>query len=183
MKNLFTLNINLPPKTHIKIIEWNNSFFFLFYTDFYYYTFQQTKTLVTPFFDEQFNNLALTTHTPAIFQVFFKKILEDLFYSWNFFFVAKFRFKGKGYRIFRRSENRFIKFFFGHSHMRYIKFKFVHLLKPHKYKFVIYSNSMRILKKAILLVNKVHPKNLFTKRRIAYARQILRKRKGKGALI
>lgn len=67
--------------------------------------------------------------------------------------------------------------------MRYIKFRFVHLFKPHKYKFVILTNSPRILKKAILLVNKVRPKNLFTKRGIAYTRQILIKRKGKGALI
>jgi hypothetical protein len=67
--------------------------------------------------------------------------------------------------------------------MRFIKFKFVHLLKPHKYKFVVYANSSTIIKKVILLVNKVRPKNVFTKRGIAYTRQILRKRKGKGALI
>lgn len=183
MNDLFTLNINIPTKIHFKILQKNTDYSFLFYTDFYYYTIHQTNLKIQPFFNDEFHILIITAEEPILFKCFFQKLLGALFYSWNEYFVAKFRFKGKGYRIFRRSETRFIKFFFGHSHMRYIKFQYVHLLKPHKYKFVIYSNSLTTLKKNILLVNRVRPKNLFTKRGLAYTRQILRKRKGKGALI
>jgi hypothetical protein len=175
--------IVIPPKIHVKILNLKNTVTCLFYNDFFYYylAIVDPKTIV--FVNEELHILDISLPNPIIRVSNYWRELNTLLYGLNFLFVAKFRFKGKGYRIFRKSESKFIKFFFGHSHMRFVKFNYVLLLKPHKYKFIVFSNSYKTIKHNINLVNTVKTKNIFTKRGLGYTRQILFKRKGKGALI
>ena len=109
-------------------------------------------------------------------------IIKRLCFSFNFYFFAKFKLKGKGFRIFRGSDDKFIEYHLGHSHICLIHFRGVILYKLSKYKFFVFSNSLVKTKKTIKLVHSVKPKNFYTKRGIGYTKQIIIKRKGKGAL-
>ena len=179
----YKMSIILPPRNHLIIVKKNNNILCIIYNEFFYYKLGIDSFLYSMYYNKFINSLTFFSKENAQFNDIFKKNLETLLFSLNFYFIAKFKFKGKGYRIFRRKDNKFIKFFFGHSHMRFIKFRFAHLLKPHKYKFLIFSNSISKIKKTIILVNSVKPLNLYTKRGIGFTRQIIYKRKGKGALI
>lgn len=81
--------------------------------------------------------------------------------------------------MFRREKNRFMRYFFGHSHYKMIKFNKSVLLKLNKQKFIVYNISLTTILKIIKSVKKVKPVNLFTKRGLKYTRQIISKRRGK----
>lgn len=182
MDRFINANLTLPPKLHTSIIKTKNSYICTFYSTYFMYKISFTCSEQLVQFNTQTNTLNIKSKKNSQFLKLFKQYLELLFYAWNFFFCAKFKLKGKGFRIFRKRENKFVKFFFGHSHYKIIKFRTCILLKPHKYKFIVFGNSKNKLNKIIKMVQKIRPIDFFTKRGLRYARQIIIKRKGKSLI-
>lgn len=97
--------------------------------------------------------------------------------SWETYFFQKIKFKGKGYRI--RKTQKLIKFFFWFSHINLVRVIGCRLHKIGKYKFVLLSSNYAVLTKAAINISRIRNINLFTKRGLRLARQVVFKRKGK----
>lgn len=103
------------------------------------------------------------------------KFLKNL-YSYNF---LKIKFKGKGYKIKILRKKKMIQFFFGVSHIKITFLKKIIIKKLSKYKFLLKSKSIQILKKIsnkIINVRKINP---YTLRGLRLSKMIIIKRKGK----
>jgi len=103
------------------------------------------------------------------------KFLKNL-YFYNF---LKIKFKGKGYKIKILRKRKMIQFFFGVSHIKITFLKKIIIKKLSKYKFLLKSKSIQILKKIsnkIINVRKINP---YTLRGLRLSKMVIIKRKGK----
>lgn len=113
----------------------------------------------------------------------------DLNYSFNrvnkylktfeIYFFIKIKFKGKGFKIKFNKKLKLIKFYFGRSHITFVKLKKIKLKKITKYKFLLKSLNLAKLKKNSSKITYIKPVNLYTLRGIRISRQFIKKRKGK----
>ena len=99
--------------------------------------------------------------------------------TFEIYFFIKIKFKGKGFKIKFTKKIKLIKFFFGRSHMTFVKLKKIKLKKITKYKFLLKSMNLAKLKKNASNITYIKPVNLYTLRGIRVSRQFIHKRKGK----
>lgn len=94
-------------------------------------------------------------------------------------FFKKIKFTGKGFKIRFRKRKKFLKFFFGHSHMKIIFIQKTKIKKLTKYKYILKFKNIQQLTKTCNLICNVRSMNIYTKRGIRQTRQFVFKRKGK----
>lgn len=99
--------------------------------------------------------------------------------TFELYFFIKIKFKGKGFKIKFNKKLKLIKFYFGRSHITFVKLKKIKLKKITKYKFLLKSLNLAKLKKNSSKITYIKPVNLYTLRGIRMSRQLIRKRKGK----
>lgn len=99
--------------------------------------------------------------------------------TFEIYFFIKIKFKGKGFKIKFNKKLKLIKFYFGRSHITFVKLKKIKLKKVTKYKFLLKSLNLAKLKKNSSKITYIKPVNLYTLRGIRISRQLIRKRKGK----
>lgn len=108
------------------------------------------------------------------------KINKNIFIFENVFF-DKIKFKGKGFRVRFKKNLKILKFTFGHSHINYV---FINEQKTKvkrlgKYKYVFKNKNKNKMNQFLQKIKNIKPINMYTKRGIRIARQIIYKRKGK----
>ena len=177
LKKMLT-KIFLPSNTGLTVIKKKDVNIFYIYNTFYFYKLAFKKLGYKDVLDKETNGICV--YAPAVNNYkFYLKLLSNFLFSWNFYFFKKIKFTGKGYRITFRKKKKTIIFYFGHSHDTTILFRSVFIKKPHKYKFVIFKNSIKKINKLANMIVKIKPMNFYTKRGIRNSRQIIFKRKGK----
>ena len=108
------------------------------------------------------------------------KINKNIF-IFNSIFFNKIKFKGKGFRVRFKKNQRILKFTFGHSHINYV---FINNSKTRvkrlgKYKYVLKSKNDLKMNLFLKKICNIKPINIYTKRGIRLGKQIIYKRKGK----
>lgn len=103
--------------------------------------------------------------------------LKKYLYSWEHWFFVKIKFKGKGYRI--RKKKKLLKFFFWFSHMNLIKVISSKIKKIGKERYILLSTDWNSIRKSAVLIRNVRKNDLFTKRGLRLARQIIIKKKSR----
>lgn len=177
------MHIYLPPKINIivfiknkknsetlNIVLQNNKKKFLFYV-------KKNESLLK--FDKNTNSIILEKNWLFNSNNKFTNFLLKFFKSWDYFFFAKIKFKGKGFRIRFFKKNKFVKFFFGRSHKTFMFYRKLVLKKISKYKFTIKSINYDQIKNASKLSINIKPMNMYTLRGLRDSKQIIYKRKGK----
>ena len=169
-------HLNFPPQFKIISLNLNNNNnkIFYCYDNKYFYRFSADNFYI----DKELNSVIIFNKKFKInfYSInFFKKFIKSL----NCYFYIKIKFKGKGYKIKYIKRKKKITFYFGRSHLTIIKYKKIILKKYLKYKFIIKSNNLEILKKNAKITTNVKPLNIFTLRGIRQSRSLIYKRKGK----
>ena len=139
---------------------------------------QNTTDTLVSFFDKT----TTTWCTASAWSLNTKKIqnlYEHFFFSFNYFFFKKFKFTGKGYKIKKVKYKKSFQFFFGYSHKIYLIAGGCQLRKLTKYKLFLISNNKKKINKVTLIIKKIKPINLFTKRGLRAMKQKVFKRPGK----
>jgi hypothetical protein len=172
--------IFVPTGIHVTIVRSKSHNLVYFYNEYYYFCLQIANIKSNIFFNE-LNTLVVRT-APTIYNATFKVQADLLLLSLNIYLFQKFKLKGKGFRIYRRSASRFVKFFLGASHLKIIKFTNFYLTKISKAKVMAASTSFNNIKKLIFLSQKIRPLGIYTKRGFRPARQIVKKRRGKAKI-
>ena len=169
--------LNFPPQfdiINLKLKGKSKNLFYC-YNKTYYYKFSAKHF----YFDEETNSAVISFKTKiectSFFTNFFKKFIKSV----DCYFFLKIKFKGKGYKIKFFKKKKIMKFYFGRSHLTYVRYKRIILKKNLKYKFVLKSNNLEFLKKAGSTTLSVKPINIFTLRGLRIGRSIIYKRKGK----
>lgn len=172
------IRIFLPANNYLTVINKKDTNVFYIYNSFYFYKLAFIETVNETAIDPETNSICV--QLPAIneYHRYLDKLTKLLF-SWNFYFFKKIKFTGKGYRITFRKRRKTIIFYFGHSHDTIILFRSVLIKKPHKYKFVVFKNSLKKINRLVSMIVNIKPMNFYTKRGLRSSRQIIFKRKGK----
>jgi len=178
MRQVITF-ISLPPMANVTVIKNGNSFAYYVYNNFFFYKIGQNSNKYYHFFDTETNTISFIAPYYNPFSNLFLHFINIFLFSWNNYFYEKIKFTGKGYRIELRKKKKIITFYFGHSHDTIILFRSIILIQAHKYKFIVVKNSWQKLRLLNRLVTKIKPMNIYTKRGIRNARQVILKRKGK----
>ena len=103
--------------------------------------------------------------------------LQAYIKSWDAWFFLKIKYKGKGYRVKRRKK--ILKFFFWLSHMNLIRIINFKIKRIGNYRYLLLGVNKQKLKKTAFLVKSVRKNDLFTKRGLRLAKQIIIKKKAK----
>ena len=108
------------------------------------------------------------------------KINKNIFIFENAFF-NKIKFKGKGFRVRFKKNNKILKFTFGHSHMNcvFVNTKTYKVKRLGKYKYTFRCKNLTNINIFLKKICKIKPINMYTKRGIRLGKQIIYKRKGK----
>ena len=179
--NFSKVFICLPPNINVTMLEKKTSTTLYIYNKTCFYKISTSEGTQQIFLDKETNTISFLTFKKNPYTKLYTNLLHNFLFSLNYYFFTKIKFTGKGYRMAFRRKKKIIHFYFGHSHNTIILFRTVLLKKPHKYKFLIFTNS----KKKIALLNKmilnIKPINIFTKRGLRNSRQIIFKRTGKKA--
>jgi ribosomal protein L6P/L9E len=173
------INITIPPFFKIVIIKNNNIITYYMYNNFNYITLFQKNKYNNQYFDVASNSIVVRSLGKKFYNSLFKKIMFSFMFSLNSYFFEKIKFTGKGYRIRYRRNKKLIRFFFGRSHITWVKFRNIKLKKPHKYKFIILKNCKLRLFLTAKLIKNIKPINIYTKRGLRSSRQKIYKRIGK----
>jgi len=107
------------------------------------------------------------------------KQINTFLKTFEFYFFIKIKFKGKGFKIKFNKKLKLIKFYFGRSHITFLKLKKIKLKKITKYKFLLKSLNYNKLRTKSSLITTIKPVNVYTLRGIRISRQLISKRKGK----
>ena len=173
--------ICLPPNINVTMLKKQSSTILYIYSKTYFYKISETEGTQKLFLDKETNTISFLTFKKNPYTKLYISLLHNFLFSLNYYFFTKIKFTGKGYRMAFRKKKKIINFYFGHSHNTIIMFRSIILKKPHKYKFLVFSNS----KKKLIFLNKmilnIKPINIFTKRGLRNSRQIIFKRTGKKA--
>ena len=171
------ISVNLPPQFNVIILKKKNGCkqMFYCYNKMFYYKFSFEKF----YFDNNLNTAIAFIDNKNEMDVFEKNVFKKFIKSLDCYFFLKIKFKGKGYKIKYSKKKKFMKFFFGRSHITYIKYRAIILKKNLKYKFVLKSNNFDYLKYVANLTKNVKTVNIFTSRGLRISRSLLFKRKGK----
>lgn len=94
-------------------------------------------------------------------------------------FFEKIKFSGKGFKITFKKRKKFLRFMFGHSHIKFIFMNKTKIKRLTKYKYILKDKNKNRLRNATKLICDVRPLNIFTKRGLRKTRQIVFKRRGK----
>ena len=168
----------LPSNVNLTVIKKNDTDIFYLYNAFYFYKLAFKRTIGGGQVDNETNGICVWV--PQIVDCKnYSSILAKFLFSWNFYFFRKIKFTGKGYRITFRKRRKTIIFYFGHSHDTIVLFRSVFIRKPHKYKFVVFKNSLKKIEKLMNTIVRIKPMNFYTKRGLRGSRQIIFKRRGK----
>ena len=103
---------------------------------------------------------------------------KQLFYSFNFFFFKKIKFKGKGYYIYKNFRNT-IAMQFGYSHKIQLFFFYFNIKFLSKTSIFFFGISARALITSAYMFKQVKPINIFTSKGIRFSKQIIYKKTGK----
>lgn len=108
------------------------------------------------------------------------KFNKNIFVFENIFF-NKIKFKGKGFRVRFKKNNKILKFTFGHSHINYVFINSNRTIVKRlgKYKYVFKNKNNLKMNFFLQKICNIKPINMYTKRGIRLGRQIIYKRKGK----
>jgi len=183
MDNKYINAITLPHSVAITIIKNSESNFIHYYicSSTFNYILAAPENTIGDQIDAASNSLKFYELRPNLFITTFQNILSIFLHSWDSYFFEKIKFSGKGYRITFRRRKKTIIFYFGHSHDTVIVFRNVKIKKPHKYKFIILKNCFIKTKALGVLITKIKPINVYTKRGIRKSRQKVYKRKSNKA--
>lgn len=128
----------------------------------------------------------ISTKTVEIFKKFSEnwyKIIESnlntLLFSFNQLWHIKVKFMGKGFKIKKKRKTRSIKFYFYYSHINVIILKKAKMKQKKKNKFIIKTPNKNTLIKTHLMITKIRPLNIYTKRGIRISKQLVFKKTGK----
>jgi ribosomal protein L6P/L9E len=179
--NFSKVFICLPPNLNITMIKRKLSITLYIYNKTYFYKISETEGTQNIFLDKETNTISFVTLKKNPYTKLYVSLLHNFLFSLNYYFFTKIKFTGKGYRIAFRKKKKIINFYFGHSHNTIVVFRSVLLKKPHKYKFLIFSNSKRKLNFLNEMILNIKPINIFTKRGLRNSRQTIFKRTGKKA--
>lgn len=178
--NNLILTIYLPFYWNFILINLNfNTLKWLFiYSNFFFIN------LIIPTF-YNFLQYDLQLKTISFFFNFYKNFyknywhfFKNVFFSFNGFFFKKFKFKGKGYYIFKNYRNTLI-LHFGYSHkILFFFFSFFIKFITKTIIFIFGLNKREMLSKAYLF-KFFKPLNIFTLKGIRFSKQIIYKKTGK----
>lgn len=155
-----------------------NNFFFYFYSSNYNFLYPIYGRDTNFFFDTQANILIFNFFFFNTFKVLFHKVFKLLFYSFNFFFYKKIKFKGKGYYMYKNFRNT-LALQFGYSHkLRLYLFK-INLKFLSKTSILIFGVNKLDLVKSFTGIKSIKPVNIFTGKGVRFARQIVYRKTGK----
>jgi ribosomal protein L6P/L9E len=135
-----------------------------------------TKNL---FLHKETNNIKLLFDECDNNSIFMNNTINKFLKELHMYHYIKIKFKGKGYKIKILRKRKMIQFFFGVSHIKVTFLKKIILKKLTKYKFLLKSKNIHILKRIsnkILNVRKINP---YTLRGLRLSKAVVIKRKGK----
>lgn len=131
------------------------------------------------YLDKETNNIKLLFNECGNNNVYMNNTINKFLKNLFFYTFLKIKFKGKGYKIKILRKRKMIQFFFGVSHIKVTFLKKIIIKKLSKYKFLLKSKSIHILKKIsnkIINVRKINP---YTLRGLRLSKMVIIKRKGK----
>jgi hypothetical protein len=171
------ISVNFPPQFSMIVLKKKNktSQLFYCYNKIYFYKFSFEKFI----FDVNLNSITAIIDNNNELDIFEKNVFKKFIKSLDCYFFLKIKFKGKGYKIKYSKKRKFMRFFFGRSHITFMKYKNVIIKKTLKYKFVLKSNNLEKLKFVGNKTKNIKNVNIFTSRGIRISRSVLFKRRGK----
>ena len=129
-----------------------------------------------------FKNLKYIVVELNFFNFNSKKILGSLLNkqikSIDFYFIRKIVFFGKGFKI-RKSQNETLSLFFNRSHINFIKWNNIIIKKLKKTKIILCSSNYKYIDKSAETIINNRKLNIFTKKGLRLARQLIFKKVGK----
>lgn len=110
----------------------------------------------------------------------FESFLKNLFFSIQFYFLKKIKFKGKSYKIEKVNKKKYIyEFNFGHSIFTCSIFKNVKIKQIQKVKLFLWSvNNLKLIKNATN-IRTLRPWNKYSQRGLRLGKQLIYKKTGK----
>jgi hypothetical protein len=152
----------------------NKNLIYLYIYNHNYYCLIKISTKEIKFNLKNENTFELLYNKPQMFDIS-QKIVKFIkqFCICEF---SKIKFTGKGYKIKKNTTNN-IQLLFNRAHITNIWYKNITILKLKKYK--MYVNYTNFNEKILNTILSVRPVNIFTKKGLRSARQILLKKKGK----
>ena len=134
-----------------------------------------TKNL---FLDKNTNNIKLLFNNCGD-SVFMNNTINKFLRELYTYHYVKIKFKGKGYKIRLLRKRKMIQFFFGVSHIKITFLKNLILKRLTKYKFLMKSTNVHVLKKISDKIINVRRLNPYTLRGLRLSKTVVVKRKGK----
>ncbi len=119
------------------------------------------------------------------FKKFLKKIqitnsiLNNIIYSWSFFFFEKIKFNGKGYKIKKSTKKNSLIFSFNRAHINILLMKNNLVKKIKKNKIIIFNTNLVNLKNICQNIIKIRKSNIYTKRGLRLSRCLILKKSSK----
>jgi len=105
--------------------------------------------------------------------------IKNFLFSWDSIFFNKIKFTGKGFKFKKKETNLFL--FFNRAHKCFFIGTNIILIRLSKNKVILLKNNIKHLLRDSNLIKLIRSNNIFTKRGLRFARQIILKKKGKTA--
>lgn len=130
-------------------------------------------------FDKSTHNLEITLPRSFNFYRLLETNLNNLLFSFNRLWHIKIKFAGKGFKIKRKRKTKSIKFYFYYSHVNVIILKNAKLKQRKKNRFIIKTWDRFNLINTYRSIVAIKNLNIYTKRGIRVAKQVVFRKTGK----
>lgn len=124
-------------------------------------------------------NIEISLQRTFAFYKLFETHFNNLLFSFNRLWHIKIKFAGKGFKIKRKRKTKSIKFYFYYSHINVIILKNAKLKQRKKNRFIIKTWDKYNLVKAFKQIVSIRSLNIYTKRGIRIAKQVVFRKTGK----
>ena len=172
------MSLYIPISLNIIIISYlKNNIIFITNKNFLIHTNYNSTYTYFDLYTTNFNALYTFTN---IFNNLYSNYFKDfnkLLIAWNKIYIAKIKFKGKGYKFTKQTYK--LTLYFNHSHITEAFFINTFFYRQRKYKFILINKNHTILQKIVNQILQARKINKYTKRGLRLSRSYLYKRKGK----